>query len=312
MRRCLGEEARSNAAAAADSGFSDERGGRERCKQVACRHERSGAVAAAAATAASAQRVPPASATPAGQPSHVPPTPSPPSLSAAAAAACGCDDSWSWSKRDKSHEVRLYGARGETAHFHPNWSNGTAGVRGTRVLNGGVYYWEVRVAQRVFGTSMMFGVGTRRARLHVDAFVNLLGEDEQSCGLSHKGVFWQRGKGRQFAAPFKENEPTTVALLFHGPNGTLTYFKDGVCLGVAATGLDAYEDDLYPIVCSTAAKTEMTLGTCRRCFFSLQDRCRAVIAGAVSVDDEVDELPLPKRLRTYVKEAVENNPPPPH
>ena len=29
------------------------------------------------------------------------------------------------------------------AHFHPNWSNGTAGVRGTRILNGGRFYWEV-------------------------------------------------------------------------------------------------------------------------------------------------------------------------
>ncbi len=34
---------------------------------------------------------------------------------------------------------------------------------------------------------MMFGVATKKARLHVDAFVNLLGEDSQSWGLSHKG-----------------------------------------------------------------------------------------------------------------------------
>jgi hypothetical protein len=33
---------------------------------------------------------------------------------------------------------------------------------------------------------MMFGVGTKKARLHVDAFVNMLGEDDQSWGLSHK------------------------------------------------------------------------------------------------------------------------------
>ncbi len=35
---------------------------------------------------------------------------------------------------------------------------------------------------------MMFGVATKRARLHVDAFVNILGEDNQSWGLSHKGT----------------------------------------------------------------------------------------------------------------------------
>ena len=33
-----------------------------------------------------------------------------------------------------------------------------------RVLNGGRYYWEINVSQRIFGTSMMFGIGTRRAR----------------------------------------------------------------------------------------------------------------------------------------------------
>ena len=60
----------------------------------------------------------------------------------------GCEDHWSWNKHDKSHEVRLYGPKQRIAHFHPNWSNGTAGVRGTRVLNGGRYYWEINVSQR--------------------------------------------------------------------------------------------------------------------------------------------------------------------
>jgi hypothetical protein len=60
----------------------------------------------------------------------------------------GCEDHWSWNKNDKSHEVRLYGPKQRIAHFHPNWSNGTAGVRGTRVLNGGRYYWEINVSQR--------------------------------------------------------------------------------------------------------------------------------------------------------------------
>ena len=95
----------------------------------------------------------------------------------------GCEDYWSWSRSNKSDEVRLYGPRHRIAHFHPDWSNGTAGVRGTRVLNGGRFYWEINVSQRIFGTSMMFGIGTRRARLHVDAFVNMLGEDDNSWNL---------------------------------------------------------------------------------------------------------------------------------
>jgi hypothetical protein len=66
----------------------------------------------------------------------------------------GCEDHWSWNKHDKSHEVRLYGPKQRIAHFHPNWSNGTAGVRGTRVLNGGRYYWEINVSQRKTKSSL--------------------------------------------------------------------------------------------------------------------------------------------------------------
>jgi hypothetical protein len=66
--------------------------------------------------------------------------------------ANSCDDNWTWNTKDKSHEVRLYGPKHRIAHFHPNWSNGTAGVRGTRVLNNGRFYWELNVSQRIFGT----------------------------------------------------------------------------------------------------------------------------------------------------------------
>lgn len=39
----------------------------------------------------------------------------------------GCDDVWTFSKRDRSQEVYLSN-NNRTAHFHPNWSKGTAGM----------------------------------------------------------------------------------------------------------------------------------------------------------------------------------------
>ncbi|XP_013404968.1 SPRY domain-containing SOCS box protein 3 [Lingula anatina] len=216
----------------------------------------------------------------------------------------GSEDHWTWNKYDKSHEVKLYGMRNMTAHFHPNWSNGTAGVRGTRILNYGSYYWEIKISQRIFGTSMMFGIGTKRTRLHVDAFVNMLGEDDQSWGLSHKGLLWHNGKWRQYTKPFRENEATTIGLLFDWKSGTLTYLKDGLNLGVAFTGINKVEEDLYPVICSTAAKTEMTLGVTRRAFVDLQDRCREVIVHQIQDENEVDNLPLPNKIKCYIKEAL--------
>lgn len=119
---------------------------------------------------------------------------------------------------------------------------------------------------------MMFGIGTKRGRLHAESFLNMIGEDEHGWGLSHKGALWHNNQWVQFTKPFLENKPTTIGLLFDAGQGTLTYFKDGLCLGVAFTGLNAITEKLYPVVCSTAAKTEMTLANTRRDFFSLQDR----------------------------------------
>nr|KAG5705878.1 hypothetical protein BaRGS_030768 [Batillaria attramentaria] len=224
----------------------------------------------------------------------------------------GCQEHWTWSQTDKSHEARLCGPRNITAFFHPNWSNGTAGVRGNRPLNGGVHFWEVRVASRVFGTSMMVGVGTRRVRLHVDAFVNMLGEDSAGWGLSHKGLLWHGGRNRPYTAPFKENVATVIGVLFDGLQGTLTFYKDGQCLGPAFTDLDKVEEDLFPVVCSTAAKTEMTLGARRRAYLSLQDRSRASILTSLPTDKKlacsaVLALPLPNPLRQYLLEQVNSN-----
>ena len=91
-----------------------------------------------------------------------------------------------------------------------------------------------------------------------------------------------------------------------GVAGTLTYFKDGVCLGVAFTGLQDVKDQLYPIVCSTAAKTEMSLGLLKRDFQSLQDRCRASILSQLTHEEQIDQLKLPLRIKHFISEGLEN------
>ena len=85
---------------------------------------------------------------------------------------------------------------------------------------------------------MMFGIGTKKARLHVNAFTNLLGEDKNGWGLSHKGLLWHGGIARNYTKRFKENQATKIGILFDGIAGTLTYYKDDVCLGIAFRGLN--------------------------------------------------------------------------
>ncbi|XP_017095499.3 SPRY domain-containing SOCS box protein 3 isoform X2 [Drosophila bipectinata] len=221
----------------------------------------------------------------------------------------GVEDNWTWSKRHRSKEVVLSGPNSRTVHFHPNWSKGTAGVQGKRPLNNGRHYWELHVSQRVFGTSIMFGIGTKSARLHANAFRNMLGENEHGWGLSHKGVLWHKGVALLYTKRFRENHPTQIGVLFDGIEGTLTYYKDGKCLGVAFRGLNQIDEPLYPIVCSTAAKTEMTLKCTRREFVSLQDRCRAVIMRRVRSTSRLEKLKLPLPISDYLSEVIDDKEP---
>lgn len=85
---------------------------------------------------------------------------------------------------------------------------------------------------------MMFGIGTAQAVLEANTFTNLLGVDEHSWGLSHKGIVWHNSIGLRFTKCFQENLATKIGLLFDGIKGTLTYYKDGVCLGIAFRGLN--------------------------------------------------------------------------
>lgn len=150
----------------------------------------------------------------------------------------------------------------------------------------------------------MFGIGTRKARLHVNSFTNLLGEDKNGWGLSHKGLIWHGGVAKQFCNRFKENEATKIGLLFDGVSGTLRYFKDDVYLGVAFRGLNEVREPLFPIVCSTAAKTEMVLCNTRRDFSNLQDRCRGTIMKLVKTRDQLERLKLPLIITNFLGEAL--------
>jgi len=215
----------------------------------------------------------------------------------------GVEDNWHWDKDDKSNEVVLYGPDMRIAHFHPKWSNGTAAVRGTKVLNrcSARFYWEIDICERIFGTSMMFGVATKHSRLHADSFLNIIGEDQHSFGLSHKGLLWHNGRWQSYTRPFRENESTTIGLLFDSKEGTLTYFKDGISLGIAFTGLNLIGEELYPIISSTAAKTEMTVNNMRREYYNLQDRCRHVILKSLRSESDVQELNLPNAIQMYLR-----------
>lgn len=203
--------------------------------------------------------------------------------------------------------MHLRGVNFHTALFHPNWSGDTAGLKGTRILNNGRHFWEMYISNRIFGTSIMFGIGTKMARVHADTFINLVGEDRHSWGLSHKGLLWHNGKYFEYTKPFSENRETKIGVFFDGIAGTLTYYKDGECLGVAFRGLQDIKEPLFPIISSSAAKTEITLRIMKRDFVNLQDRCRSVIVEHFKNKNDLDKLMLPSRITSYLEEGITAN-----
>lgn len=123
----------------------------------------------------------------------------------------------------------------------------------------------------VYGTDMMVGIGTLEVNLDKFkySFGSFLGHDEDSWGLSYTGLFQHKGDKVKFSSRFGQGSIIGVHLdTWHG---TLTFYKNRHCIGVAATKLQ--NKKFFPMVCSTAAKSSMKV--IRACYTptSLQYLC---------------------------------------
>uniref|UniRef100_A0A2D4N9K5 B30.2/SPRY domain-containing protein n=2 Tax=Micrurus spixii TaxID=129469 RepID=A0A2D4N9K5_9SAUR len=103
----------------------------------------------------------------------------------------------------------------------------------------------------------MVGIGTSDVNLDKfrHTFCSLLGKDEDSWGLSYTGLLQHKGERSNFSTRFGQGSIIGVHLdTWHG---TLTFFKNRKCIGLAATKLQ--NKRVYPMVCSTAAKSSMKI-----------------------------------------------------
>lgn len=215
---------------------------------------------------------------------------------------CGEEDQdfdWVWDERWKSSGASL-SCGDRKVSFHPDYSCGTAAIRGTRELSEGQHYWEVKMTSPVYGTDMMVGVGTSEVNLDKFkySFGSLLGHDEDSWGLSYTGLLQHKGDKVKFSPRFGQGSIIGVHLdTWHG---TLTFYKNRHCLGVAATRLQSKK--FYPMVCSTAAKSSMKVMCARYTPTSLQYLCCARLRQMLPCcPDVADALQLPPGLRTVLQ-----------
>ncbi|XP_061611049.1 SPRY domain-containing SOCS box protein 3 isoform X2 [Phyllopteryx taeniolatus] len=186
---------------------------------------------------------------------------------------CGEDDdnfAWVWDQRLKSSGAFL-SCDDRKVSFHSDYSCGTAAIRGTRELADGQHFWEVKMTSPVYGTDMMVGIGTAEVNLEKFKynFGSLLGHDEDSWGLSYTGLLQHKGEKVNFSSRFGQG--SIIGLHLDTWHGTLTVYKNRRCVGVAASRLQSKK--LYPMLCSTAAKSSMKV--IRACYTptSLQYLC---------------------------------------
>jgi len=209
---------------------------------------------------------------------------------------------WEWSCLHKSPEVVLSKDR-SAAYFYVNnlmESTGTAGVRGTKGFFEGEHYWEVTFIEPPIGTSVMVGVGTAGACLHTDnyKYVNLIGQDKESWGLSYKGKIWHNGVSREYCDPWY-NETTVIGVHLNLYKGTLSFYVNGRPLGIAFKGLNCTKM-LYPLVSSTTEGSEICLGKRISRYLTLQEKCFNAIARSLKQSGDIDTLPLPICIKQHL------------
>ncbi|XP_022598818.1 SPRY domain-containing SOCS box protein 3-like isoform X1 [Seriola dumerili] len=214
---------------------------------------------------------------------------------------CGEEDQgfdWVWDENCKSSGAFL-SCDNRKVSFHSDYSCGTAAIRGTKELADGQHFWEVKMTSPVYGTDMMVGIGTSEVNLEKFkySFGSLLGHDEDSWGLSYTGLLQHKGDKVKFSSRFGQG--SIIGLHLDTWHGTLTFYKNRHCIGVAATRLQ--NKKFYPMVCSTAAKSSMKV--IRACYTptSLQYLCCARLRQMMPCcPDMLGALELPPGLRTLL------------
>ncbi|KAK5984233.1 SPRY domain-containing SOCS box protein 3 [Trichostrongylus colubriformis] len=165
-------------------------------------------------------------------------------------------DSWPFSKESTNLEAAIWG---NEVLFHPVYAFGTAGIRGAKQLTAtSIVYWDTRVCQHLFGTSIMFGVGTKYASTRARSqFVDLLGDDEHSYGLNQKGLVRHCGIEVAVCEPLPYRD-CVVGILFDGPGRKISFYRNGEYLCTPFTDIDVSEP-LYPMVSSTAQQSRFII-----------------------------------------------------
>ena len=205
---------------------------------------------------------------------------------------------WTWDTGSRSQSVMLVQFNTQII-FHPTYSSGTASVFGSiPLVSPHHHYWEVAMLSPVYGTDMMVGLATKNINTtsHTHSFASLLGHDSHSWGFSYQG-FVQHG-GKKVVYGSRWGKGNTVGVHYDSWRGTVEFYLDRKPLGLAFSGLRGKE--VFPIVSSTAAKSEMKLITAQSFKNNLQFSCLKKLSDKLP-GSSILSLCLPPGLRSFIQ-----------
>ena len=129
---------------------------------------------------------------------------------------------------------------------------------GTDALNSVSHYGEVKVDNSNGSGNALLGVGTAKAAVEFRETrprINLVTHSESWVLDCTSGYLHQDGQGRMFTEFTKidprnpsSNGSIVIGMLLDKQQGTLSYYIYGVPLGVAYSGLDLVNDELFPVM----------------------------------------------------------------
>jgi len=205
---------------------------------------------------------------------------------------------WSWNKDIQEILKSSIRVHGNNVTFHPNYSSGTSAVVGdTPLRRGQQHYWEIEFTSHVYGTDVMVGLATRKLDLasHCHSFASFLGHDTSSWGFSYHGKIQHAGSVTRYGEKWARGD--VIGLHVDTWRGHVYCYKNGKPLGLAFDGLQGL--DLYPVVSSTAAKSEVRLKTALSLPSSLKFECYRKLAEKWPKSDLLN-MHLPPGLRNFV------------
>lgn len=214
---------------------------------------------------------------------------------------CGEDTStrldWTWEDEGSERPERKI-INGTEILFHPVYSQGTAVVRGTMPLQPGMHhYWEVKVLSSLAGTDIMLGIGTDKVDLQANLFkfVSVLGLDDQSWGYSYRGLTQHNGQLKHYGKKFSQGR--IIGIYVDMYRGILEFYLNRRSQGRAYVNIPHDENVcIYPMVCSTSAKSSLKLINASAFTDTLMFNCMKVISKYPKLLEQVNAVPGLQRL----------------